>query len=274
MREVRRRWRAASTRARCVSHASLSSFSRKKTYARKTTMPRRPRTRGRIFDARARLCAAKIHAPNINQRCPTPWIQLTCLVGTVTVCRATKDDKKHPSRATLDARRFFFASARSLFFAYDPTPDGKDDIHVPRVPSRAPDRPRCDSCCRPRLSVSVRCVFLRAFIITSLPATVLGRRAIGRDPLCPSVALRTSLLSRSSKPIPARRDDGEAPRVLLHAHVRDVNVFPDGARLFFYVFSDAKRRRRIGGFRVFSVDAARRLRRRLGDETSGLGRAV
>ena len=193
MREVRRRWRAASTRARCVSHASLASFSRKKTYARKTTMPRRPRTRGRIFDARARLCAAKIHAPNINQRCPTPWIQLTCLVGTVTVCRATKDDKKHPSRATLDARRFFFASARSLFFAYDPTPDGKDDIHVPRVPSRAPDRPRCDSCCRPRLSVSVRCVFLRAFIITSLPATVLGRRVIGRDPLCPSVALRTSL---------------------------------------------------------------------------------
>ena len=117
MREVRRRWRAASTRARCVSHASLSSFSfsRKKTYARKTTMPRRPRTRGRIFDARARLCAAKIHAPNINQRCPTPWIQLTCLVGTVTVCRATKDDKKHPSSATLDARRFFFASARSFF---------------------------------------------------------------------------------------------------------------------------------------------------------------
>ena len=112
---MRRRWRAASTRARCVSHASLFSFSRKKTYARKTTMPRRPRTRGRIFDARARLCAAKIHAPNINQRCPTPWIQLTCLVGTVTVCRATKDDKKHPSSATLDARRFFFASARSFF---------------------------------------------------------------------------------------------------------------------------------------------------------------
>lgn len=233
MREVRRRWRAASTRARCVSRASLSSFSfsRKKTYARKTTMPRRPQTRGRIFDSRARLCAAKIHAPNINQRCPTPWIQLTCLVGTVTVCRATKDDKKHPSRVERNARRsaFFFRVGSFFFFAYDPTPDGKDDIHVPRVPSRAPDRPRCDSCCRPRLSVSVRCVFLRAFIITSLPATVLGRRAIGRDPLCPSVALRTSLLSRSSKPIPARRDDGEAPRVLLHAHVRDVNVFPDGA---------------------------------------------
>ena len=224
MREVRRRWRAVSTRVRCVSHASLASFSRKKTYARKTTMPRRPQTRGRIFDARARLCAAKIHAPNINQRCPTPWIQLTCLVGTVTVCCATKDDKKHPSRVERDARRsaFFFASARSFFFAYDPTPDGKDDIHVPRVPSRAPDRPRCDSCCRPRLSVSVRCVFLRAFIITSLPATVLGRRVIGRDPLCPSVALRTSLLSRSSKPIPARRDDGEAPRVLLHSVRRHV----------------------------------------------------
>jgi hypothetical protein len=46
-------------------------------------MPRRPRTRGRTFDARARLCAAKIHAPNINQRCPRSWIQLTCLVGTV-----------------------------------------------------------------------------------------------------------------------------------------------------------------------------------------------
>lgn len=225
-------------------------------------MPRRPRTRGRTFDARARLCAAKIHAPNINQRCPRSWIQLTCLVGTV--------------RERLFLFFCFFNVGVGFFpsFAYDPTPDGKDDTHVPRVPSRAPDRPRCDSCCRPRLSVSVRCVFLRAFIITSLPATVLGRRAIGRDPLCPSVALRTSLLSRSSKPIPARRDDGEAPRVLLHAHVRDVNVFPDGARLFFYVFSDAKRRRRVGGFRVFSVDAARRLRRRLGDETSGLGRAV
>ena len=238
-------------------------------------MPRRRRMRGRNVDARARLCAAKIHAPNINQRCPTPWIQLTCLVGTVTVCRATKDDKKHPSSATLDARRFFFASARSFFFAYDPTPDGKDDIHVPRVPSRAPDRPRCDSCCRPRLSVSVRCVFLRAFIITSLPATVLGRRAIGRDPLCPSVALRTSLLSRSSKPIPARRDDGEAPRVLLHLfrflrvsimtrHIWSASSF--GARV---VLSGAA----AFGFRVFSA-SARATRRPLGDETSGLGRAV
>ena len=126
MREVRRRWRAASTRARCVSHASLSSFSfsRKKTYARKTTMPRRPRTRGRIFDARARLCAAKIHAPNINQRCPTPWIQLTCLVGTVTVCRATKDDKKHPSRVERDARRsaFFFRVGSFFFFRVRPYP--------------------------------------------------------------------------------------------------------------------------------------------------------
>ena len=169
---------------------------------------------------------------------------------------------------------FFFRVGSFFFFAYDPTPDGKDDIHVPRVPSRAPDQPRCDSCCRPRLSVSVRCVFLRAFIITSLPATVLGRRVIGRDPLCPSVALRTSLLSRSSKPIPARRDDGEAPRVLLHAHVRDVYDFPNGARLFFYVRLLRREKARVGGFREFSVDAARRLQRLLGDETSGLGRAV
>ena len=177
-------------------------------------MPRRPRTRGRTFDARARLCAAKIHAPNINQRCPRSWIQLTCLVGTV---------RERLFFCFFNVGVGFFPS-----FAYDPTPDGKDDTHVPRVPSRAPDEPRRDSCCRPRLSVSVRCVFLRAFIITSLPATVLGRRVIGRDPLCPSVALRTSLLSRSSKPIPARRDDGEAPRVLLHS--RFLLPFPDDAR--------------------------------------------
>ena len=164
-------------------------------------MPRRPRTRGRTFDARARLCAAKIHTPNINQRCPRSWASLTCLVGTL-LARVRRRMTDVPSRKKFARRRrraerespALFSSAASLvFFAYDPTPDGKDDIHVPRVPSRAPDRPRCDSCCRPRLSVSVRCVFLRAFIITSLPATVLGRRVIGRDPLCPSVALRTSL---------------------------------------------------------------------------------
>ena len=170
MREVRRRWRAVSTRARCVSHASLASFSRKKTYARKTTMPRRPQTRGRIFDARARLCAAKIHAPNINQRCPRSWAPLTCLVGTVSSKRAAKGDRR-PSkdvggRFRKRRRRFFLSRLRvSLFsFAYDPTPDRTDDTHVPRVPSRALDEPRRDSCCRPRRSVSVRCVFLRAFI--------------------------------------------------------------------------------------------------------------
>ena len=115
-------------------------------------MPRRPRTRGRTFDARARLCAAKIHAPNINQRCPRSWIQLTCLVGTV--------------RERLFLFFCFSNVGVGVFpsFAYDPTPDGKDDTHVPRVPSRAPEEPRRDSCCRPRLFVSVRCVFLRAFI--------------------------------------------------------------------------------------------------------------
>ena len=250
-----------STRARCVSHASLASFSRKKTYARKTTMPRRPQTRGRIFDARARLCAAKIHAPNINQRCPTPWIQLTCLVGTVTVCRATKDDKKHPSRVERDARRsaFFFSRRLVLFFSRTTLPRTAKTNSTSRASQvvrqidhgaiRVADR---DSPCPCAVS------FYAPLLLTSLPATVLGRRAIGRDPLCPSVALRTSLLSRSSKPIPARRDDGEAPRVLLHSiRFRVFRFYGDGTPLFVWRVAecarDARRRRRVRFSRLLRV---------------------
>lgn len=175
MREVRRRWRAVSTRARCVSHASLASFSRKKTYARKTTMPRRPRTRGRIFDARARLCAAKIHAPNINQRCPTPWIQLTCLVGTVTVCRATKDDKKHPSRVERDARRsaFFFRVGSFFFFRVRPYPGRQR--RYPR-----PARPK--SCAR---STTVRFVLQTETL--RVRALCLFTRFYHHEPACHGV---------------------------------------------------------------------------------------
>ena len=170
MREVRRRWRAASTRARCVSRASLSSFSfsRKKTYARKTTMPRRPRTRGRIFDARARLCAAKIHAPNINQRCPSPWIQLTCLVGTVTVCRATKDDEKHPS--TLGV---FFSRRLVLFFRVRPYPGRQR--RYPR-----PARPK--SCAR---STTVRFVLQTETL--RVRALCLFTRFYHHEPACHGV---------------------------------------------------------------------------------------
>ena len=154
--------------ARCVARSSFPPVN----LNAKSDRPRRPRTRGRTFDARARLCAAKIHTPNINQRCPRSWASLTCLVGTL-LARVRRRMTDVPSRKKFARRRrraerespALFSSAASLvFFAYDPTPDGKDELHVPRVPSCAPDRPRCDSCCRPRLSVSVRCVFLRAFI--------------------------------------------------------------------------------------------------------------
>ena len=233
-------------------------------------MPRRPRTRGRTFDARARLCAAKIHTPNINQRCPRSWASLTCLVGTL-LARVRRRMTDVPSRKKFARRRrraerespALFSSAASLvFFAYDPTPDGKDELHVPRVPSCAPDRPRCDSCCRPRLSVSVRCVFLRAFIITSLPATVLGRRVIGRDPLCPSVALRTSLChahrSRSQRVAMTGRRRG-------CFYIRSAfafSAFTATARLCSFGASPNARETREGaaasGFRVFSVCSAAR----------------
>ena len=233
-------------------------------------MPRRPRTRGRTFDARARLCAAKIHTPNINQRCPRSWASLTCLVGTLLarvrrrmtdVLRA-KNSREGAGAPSASRRRFFLPRLR-LFFSRTTLPRTAKTNSTSRASQvvrqidhgaiRVADR---DSPCPCAVS------FYAPLLLTSLPATVLGRRAIGRDPLCPSVALRTSLChahrSRSQRVAMTGRRRG-------CFYIRSAfafSAFTATARLCSFGASPNARETREGaaasGFRVFSVCSAAR----------------
>ena len=75
----------------------------------------------------------------------------------------------------------FSVDCLCFLVAYDLTPDGYSDIHASRVPYRVQDR-SCDSCCSPRPSVPVRCVYFHTYtsrmpgFVRSHSATELDRR--------------------------------------------------------------------------------------------------
>ena len=171
-----------------------------------------------------RPCAADIREPNINRPRPSARARAsTCLVGTFTRARSRRRGARRANRLVGARRVFFFRFAFAFAFARDSTPDGRRaSLMRRRVPSRAPDEPPRDSCCRPRLAVPSRCVYSRAHTLPSFyfvseearetnsnePAChgVGSNPRTGRDPLCPSVALRaTHRPSHRSRPASHRR---------------------------------------------------------------------
>ena len=237
-----------------------------------------------------RPCAADIREPNINRPRPSARARAsTCLVGTFTRARSRRRGARRANRLVGARRVFFFRFAFAFAFARDSTPDGRRaSLMRRRVPSRAPDEPPRDSCCRPRLAVPSRCVYSRAHTLpsfyfaspktrerrtrTSLPATVLDRthaRAV----------IRSVQVLRSERPIDppieadprAIGDGGEAPgRALTLLRFR---AFV--AKRFFVPSPEPNRspsRARLETRRARPPRGS--TRQALRDETSGLGRAV
>ena len=161
---------------RCVSHASLEISRERK---------RRTREKPRCPDDLKRAGGSLMPAPSLRRKDsrakhkPTmspPWIQLTCLVGTVTVCRATKDEKKHRvARDERDARRsaFFFRVGSFFFFRVRPYPGRQR--RYPR-----PARPK--SCAR---STTVRFVLQTETL--RVRALCLFTRFYHHEPACHGV---------------------------------------------------------------------------------------